>query len=160
MRGRPGVAALLGVVTLAGLTACSSGSALGPRATAGTATEHTVVLLDDAARPAVSAGIDDFVAEARAEVVSAAGTPAAVAGSVKDGEIVDVVVLPAGADLERITDELVADPAPVGRAGGTTYFAAAVTARGLPFAQYLTTARGRQVLLTHGVTPTSDAPSG
>jgi len=145
-----------GVVLLAVLltgTACGSGPNLVPRTTTGTTGLATVVLTDGTTRAAVLAGITDYVRARSGRIVSAVGTPNAVAGSVKQGAVVDAVVLPAGPALDRVRDELVTAPSRLGRVRGTVYYAAPVTSKGALFVQYLLTARGRAQLTAHGVIP-------
>lgn len=147
---RPALAVTAAVATVA---ACGAGPNLMPRTTTGATGRQTVVLMAAQARPAVMATITDFAATRRTEVVSAQGTPEAVIDSVKQGAVVDAVVLPAGAQLDRVRDELLAPPERVGRAGGVTWYVATVTGKGLPYARYLASPRGRAALARHGVVP-------
>lgn len=81
------------------------------------------------------------------------GDPAAITATVKDGERVDAVVLPAGPDLDRLANEFVFPAEPVGRIRGTTYWVGAVDMRGWALVTYLTGVRGRALLRTYGVQP-------
>ena len=154
---RPARLAATAAVAALLCSGCGPGPNLMPRRTAGTTGRSTIVLMVAPTRAAVLAGVDAFVKGRGSRIVSAVGTPAEVATSVKDGAVVDAVVLPSGPDLDRVRNELVAAPLPLGTVAGTPYWAAPVTYRGLVFAQFLQTPQGRSLLHAHGVTGSGTA---
>jgi ABC-type molybdate transport system substrate-binding protein len=141
------------VLLLAAIAACDSDPGMQPQQVMpGVGRGGLIVLMDGPTRGAVLSELTEYVKEKGPRVVSAAGSPTAIATGVKQGRVVDVVVLPAGQALDRVRDELVAPPSVIGRLGSTPYWVAPVTGRGLPFVQFLRTARGTALLRSHGFT--------
>ena len=153
MTSRRAARAGVGAVLVALLAACGPGPNLVPRTTTGSHGRPTYVNVDAVARTAVLGGITAYVTAKNTKIISAAGTPDAVVTSVKRGAIVDVVVLPDGPELTRVSDELVKPPERIGVLGGRTYYVGTVTSRGLIFTKFLATAQGRAVLRQQGFAP-------
>jgi hypothetical protein len=110
------------------------------------------VLVDQGALGAVRAAVGPFLNGKSGRVRSGGGSAADIATTVKYGQRIDLVVLPAGPALQRVRDELIAPPEPIGRLAGTQYWAAPVTSLGLPFFTFLTSRNGAKVLRAHGFT--------
>jgi ABC-type molybdate transport system substrate-binding protein len=150
-RGRRHIGAVLvGAGVLLGSAGCG-GPGVVRQETVGRSGTATIVLSDAALRDAVAAAATSFSVPGRARIVWSVGTPDAVAGAVKDGQPVDVVLLPDGAALDRVRDELVEPPVPLGTHAGTAYSAAAVTGRGVAFLRFLVAGGGAARLRQHGV---------
>jgi hypothetical protein len=71
------------------------------------------------------------------------GTPEDLVSTVKNGWRIDLVVLPAGADLQRLKNELVQPPVPLGKVGSEQYYVAPVTRQGWALARYFLTPKGK-----------------
>jgi hypothetical protein len=136
---------------LAGCGSASPTSTMGPQTITGKATHGIIVLGDATLQQAMTSGITGYTRTGRERITSALGTPDAVATAVKDGRIVDVVVLPSGPALDRVRNELVTAPEPIGQVAGTQYWAAAVTGRGLGFFRYLHSRPGAALLARAGL---------
>jgi hypothetical protein len=97
--------------------------------------------------PAVRCALTRYVLQRARGIKLGAGTPTGIAAAVKDGEPTDVVILPAGAALKRVSDELTTSPTPiVTRPGQTTWWVAAVTDKGVRLAGFLSGSQGRSLL--------------
>jgi hypothetical protein len=117
------------------------------------------VLVDERALSAVSATFMPYLTRLPGIVTAGAGSAADIATTVKHGHRMDVVILPTGPALDRVRGELILPPSPIGSLDGTEYWAAPVTAGGLPFVTFLTTGRGAKVLQAHGwAMPTVPSP--
>jgi hypothetical protein len=153
MRHRRALSAVAVAVALVlAVSACGSDGSVQPDLQSGRGGRTPTVLAEEHALPVVRAAIDPFLGGKRGRVSSGGGSATDVATTVKDGYRIDVVVLPAGAGLERVREELLLPPARLGTLAGTEYWAAVITARGLPFWKFLTGARGMKVLRAHGFT--------
>ena len=109
------------------------------------------VLVDEHVIPAVAATFTPFLASRPARVAWAAGPADTLAETVKAGYRIDVVVLPSGPALDRVRDELAGRPVSIGTLAGTRYWAAPITAKGVPFVAFVTGVRGARVLRAHGL---------
>lgn len=122
-----------------------------PLTTVGSSGRTVVVVVDKALKPAFAAEIAAYTRAKKKKIAWSTSTPEGVADGVKNGGPIDVVVLPQGPSLERVTNELLVPPRTLGQVGSVTYSAAAVTYIGLPFVEYLTSGEGGSGLRAHGV---------
>ena len=150
---RVSVVSLALIVVLALLGACGRDSTVrANRVTSSGEGHQATVLVDQRTLSAVSATFPPYLSRLPGVVTAGAGSAADIATTVKHGQRMDAVVLPAGPALDRVRGELFLPPSPIGRLGGTEYWAGAVTAGGLPFVTFLTAGRGATVLQAHGFT--------
>jgi hypothetical protein len=120
-----------------------------------------IVLADSPALPAVRCAADRYVLGRPRGVKLGAGTPGAIAAAVKNGEPTDLVILPAGAALDRVRDELATPPMQVHiQPGGTTRWVGAVTDKGLRFARFLSSRHGRSLLSSNQCTASANGQTG
>ena len=142
------LAVVVGLLTV--LAACGRDPTVRPDVVTGHGGRAQTILVDQGALRAVRAVIRPFLNGKPGRVSSGGGSAADIATTVKYGQRIDLVVLPPGPALDRVRDELLVPPAPIGRLGGTEYWAAAVTARGLPFFTFLTSRNGAKALRASG----------
>jgi hypothetical protein len=154
------VASLVLLVLLTLLAACGRDTTVrADRVTSSGEGYQATVLVDERALSAVSATFTPYLTRLPGVVTAGAGSAADIATTVKHGQRMDVVILPAGPALDRVRGELILPPSPIGSLDGTEYWAGAVTARGLPFVTFLTTGRGAKVLQAQGLAmPTVPSP--
>jgi hypothetical protein len=136
------------VPVVALLAACGSPGPLETKDTVGERTGAIAVLIDASALTPVRCAMGSFLTSKRRGVKYGAGAPDQIATSVKNGLPTDAVVLPPGPALDRIRDELASPPLPLPAvsSGSTTFWVAAVTDRGLGFANFLAGRKGQAVL--------------
>lgn len=148
---RPRAAALIPLAALLA-TACSPGAQLDGPTLTGSGNASLRLAVDRLVRAPILETTREFQAVRRTRFYVSTGTPEQAAMAVKDGMVVDVVILPKGAALNRVRDELVTPPVAFGVRDGVTYEAAAVTSTGLLYVRYLQTAGGEAVLGAAGFT--------
>ena len=157
-RRRAALAAAL--LTLAGSTAACSATVSASQVFRGTAGD-VVVLADPPAVPALRCTIGRYAVEQPRGVRLGTATPEAIAAAVKDGEPADLVILPAGAALDRVRDELATPPARIAMApAGATQWVAAVTDKGLGLARFLAGHQARSLLSSSHCTATANGQTG
>jgi hypothetical protein len=142
----------IAVSLLALVAACGRDPTVRPDAVTGRGGAVQTVLVDQPALGAVRAAAGPFLRGRSGRLNTGGGSAADIATTVKYGQRIDLVVLPAGPALERVREELLLPPAPIGRLAGTEYWAGAVTVRGLAFWKVLTSPRGAKLLHTQGFT--------
>ncbi|MGZ4651099.1 MAG: hypothetical protein ACXV3A_11260 [Kineosporiaceae bacterium] len=109
------------------------------------------VLVDEHVTSALAATFTPFLDSRPVRVAWAAGPADNLAETVKAGYRFDVVVLPSGPALDRVRDELAGRPVSIGALDGTRYWAAPITARGVPFVAFVAGRSGARVLRAHGL---------
>jgi hypothetical protein len=144
-RRRPALAAALLTAAASATTACSAmvpaTHVLGP------SVGDVTVLADPPAVPAVRCAMRRYVVGKARGIKLGTATPGAIAAAVKNGEPTDLVIIPAGAALDRVRDELATPPTQIHiQPGGTTWWVAAVTDKGLGLARFLSSRQGRSLL--------------
>jgi hypothetical protein len=147
------IALAASALAVAGLTGCGPGPNLVPKTTTGSHGRATIINVDAGAQEQLLGTIKAYVAAKNTRIVSASGTPDAVATAVKHGAVIDVVILPEGPALRRVSDELVLPPERLGTLDGTVYYVGTVTSRGLLWTKFLRTAQGRAILANQGFAP-------
>lgn len=144
------VLALTAAVAFA-LTGCAKDVYVKPTTPVGRANAATAVLVDSPAEKPVTGVIKGYLHGRKAGFRYGAGDPDDIAETVKNGRLIDVVVLPAGPGLDRVKDELLQPPLRLGRIGSTDYYLGTVTSKGLLFTKWLQTLSGQAQLRLHGV---------
>jgi hypothetical protein len=144
---------LLGVAlaALLALAGCGSEAYVKPVTLIGDPNGAVVTLIDPAARRAVIGAVPGAVKGKKVSIWYGTGTADDIAATVKNGRTVDLVVLPAGTALDRVSDELVQTPSLLGTLGSTRYYAGAVTSKALPVVTYWEGPQGRAKLRKMGL---------
>ena len=116
-------------------------------------TQHGVVLtlMVPSVQHAVTAAIPGALQGKKVGIRYGTGSPDDITATVKNGRLIDLVVLPAGPALERISDELLRTPSLLGTLGSTRYYAGAVTAKALPIVTYWEGPQGKTRLRRGGL---------
>jgi len=144
--------ALVALLVLAG---CARETYVKPLTLVGTSQGAVLTLMVPSIRPAVVAAVPGALpgkpAARKVGVRYGTGTADDIAATVKNGRPIDLVVLPAGPALDRVSDELLQPPSLLGTLGSTRYYAGAVTARALPLLKYWEGLQGRAKLRAAGL---------
>ncbi len=150
---RRGVLALVGaaLAALLALAGCGSEADVEPVTLVGNPSGAVLTLLDSRVSRAVTAALPTSVRGRPVGIRYGTGTPDDMAATVKNGRTIDLVVLPAGPALDRVTDELVRAPVLLGSLGSTRWYGGAVTAKGLPILTYWEGPQGRVKLRRSGL---------
>jgi hypothetical protein len=141
---RRALAALVPVVAL--LTGCGDAGTLHAKTLVGEKTGAIAILIDTPVAPAIRCTMDVYLKGRRRGIKYGAGGPDQIATAVKRGEPTDVVIMPPGPALDRIRDELASPPQPFLVTTAATFWVAPVTDRGLGFARFLTSRKGKALL--------------
>jgi hypothetical protein len=154
-RGRTLWSLGVALVALLALGGCAREAYVKPLTLVGTSKGAVLTLTVPSAQQALIAAVPATLpGKPTAEKVGiryGIGTPDDVAATVKNGRLIDLVVLPAGPALDRVSDELLQAPTLLGVLGSTRYYAGAVTARALPLVKYWEGPRGRAKLRSAGL---------
>lgn len=106
-----------------------------------------IVLADPPVVPGVRCAMAGYVLGKPRGIKFGTAAPAAIAAAVKEGEPADLVILPTGSALDRVRDELATPPTRIVTPHpGTTWWAAAVTDKGLRLVRFLSSRQGRSLL--------------
>jgi len=149
------VAAVVGAV--ASLSACADHGTVLTQDTVGDSSVAINVLIDTPAVPPVRCVMRVYVRGEARGIKFGGASAEEIATTVKDGQRVDLVILPAGSALDRIRDELAAPAAPLAAVSRNTYWVGAVTNKGLAFARFLTGRQGHLAFASHACISTAAA---
>lgn len=154
-RRRPLSFLAVALVALLVLAGCAREAYVKPLTLVGTSKGAVLTLMVPSVRRAVVAAVPGALPGKPAEKIGVrygTGTADDIAATVKNGRLIDLVVLPAGPALDRVSDELLQPPSLLGTLGSTRYYAGAVTARALPLLKYWEGRQGRAKLRAAGLT--------
>jgi hypothetical protein len=158
-RPRAAVAACLFAVAAPATAGCSA--TLPASHVVGPSVGDITVLADSRVVPALQCAMAQYARGQERGIKFGAGQPDAIASAVKDGEPTDVAILPTGAALDRVRDELATPPARIfAPPTATTFWVAAVTDKGLRFARFLSGRQGRSLLRSPECTRRASRPTG
>ena len=153
-RRRVAAVASLAVCVLGLVAACGTSETVAAKTVLGQRTGSAVVLLDTSAAAALRCAMAAYVrAQPSGGIRLGIAAADQIANAVKDGEFVDVVVLPPGPALDRLRDELVIPPVQIMPSTSSTLWVGAVTDRGLRFTRFLTGRAGRAALRSQACAP-------
>jgi hypothetical protein len=133
------------------LAGCGREADLKPTTLIGRSSVATSVLLDPAVEKVMAPTFKRYVNGRKRGFRYGAGSPDEIASTVKNGRLIDLVILPAGPGLDRVENELLTPPTLLGTVGSTTYYLGAVTAKALPFVKWVPSPAGRATLRANGV---------
>jgi hypothetical protein len=139
------LAPVLGPILLL-LAACADTGTVKAHDIVGPGDGAFTVLIDTRAAPAIRCATERYLRGAKSGIAIGAGEPDHIVTTIKHGLTGDVVILPAGPALDRVRNELATPPLSVLTMSTTTYWAGAVTDRGLRYVHYLAGRYGRAVL--------------
>jgi hypothetical protein len=128
------------------LTACADTGTIRASEVVGPGGGAFTVLIDTPAVPAIRCATERYLRGAKSGIAIGAGAPDHIVRTIKYGLPGDVVILPAGPALDRVRNELATPPLSVVTISTTTFWAGAVTDRGLRYIHYLAGRYGRAVL--------------
>ncbi len=151
-RRRAGALAVaLAIGATPALAGCGSEVNLRPTTLIGRSASATTVLVAAGAENAVAGALTRYAGTRESGFLYGTGSPDDIATTVKNGRLIDMVVLPAGPGLDRVEDELLKPASRFGRVGSTTYYLGAVTSKALAFITWLSSRPGQVALRANGV---------
>jgi len=139
------------VAALLALAGCGREADVRPVTLVGHPKVAVFTLVEPQVQRAVIGALPTSVRGTKVGIRYGAGTPDDIAATVKNGQTIDLVVLPAGAALDRVTNELVQAPSLLGTLGSTRYYAGAVTSKALPIVTFWEGPQGRAKLRKMGM---------